>query len=134
MTGQSGPIWMRKVKFKRFRCHFPITIITPTHADDRGRQSKRVFTANIAFKIQLPFKAFEDGHDIWRENLKGILFIVMAIENDNSSIFSGTRGAASFRHAIYSVDVTVLQHFTNYPEKTLENISSSLCCNDVLLQ
>lgn len=26
-----------------------------------------VFTANIAFKIQLPFKAFEDGHDIWRE-------------------------------------------------------------------
>lgn len=49
------------------------------------------------------------------KNLKGILFIVMAIENDNSSIFSGTWGAAASRHAIYSVDVTVLQHFHKLP-------------------
>lgn len=49
------------------------------------------------------------------KNLKGILFIVMAIETDNSSIFSGTRGAAASRHAIYSVDVTVLQHFHKLP-------------------
>lgn len=56
------------------------------------------------------------------ENLKGILFIVMAIAYDNSSIFSGTRGAEASSHAIYSLDVTVCSIFTNYPEKTLENI------------
>lgn len=88
----------------------------------------------LLLKYSCPSRPLKMAMTFGGKNLKGILFIVMAIENDNSSIFSGTRGAASFRHAIYSVDVTVLQHFTNYPEKTLENISSSLCCNDVLLQ
>lgn len=49
------------------------------------------------------------------KNLKGILFIVMAIENDNSSIFSGTRGAATSRHAIYSG----CHSLTAFPQTTL---------------
>lgn len=48
-----------------------------------------LISANIAFKETPFFKAPEDGPDISREHsLKGGIFIVMSIENDNNNSHS----------------------------------------------
>lgn len=53
MTGQvSHTRKKKKQKFKRFRCHSPITIIAPSHTDGKVRycpNHPHMFTANIAF-------------------------------------------------------------------------------------
>ena len=82
------PINVKKVEFDSCRCRASAAIIILHHAlmAEADRQPLPcMFTANIAFKRRCPSQAPEDGPDISRErSMKGGVFIVMSIENDNN--------------------------------------------------